>query len=340
MVLIMTLMSYNSCDLRFETMIKKIGILTSGGDAPGMNCAIRAVVRAALANGLEVYGINDGYRGLINNDIHQMDRSSVSDIVNRGGTILRTARLPEFKEVEVRQKAVEILKERGIEALVVIGGDGSYMGAKKLTEMGINCIGLPGTIDNDIASTDYTIGFDTAMNTIVDCIDKIRDTTESHSRCSIIEVMGNKCGDLALFCGLAEGAEMILTQDHPIPEEEIFETLRKMRAADPHKRAIIVVSEKLYPDIHAFAKRVQAETGFDTRANVLGHVQRGGAPSAFDRVLAARMGTYAVDCLLEGKGGRCIGLVANKLVDYDIYEALSLPRDKHVSLVRNIDLLK
>ena len=196
----------------------------------------------------------------------------------------------------------EILKERGIEALIVIGGDGSFKGAAELSKYGINVIGVPATIDMDIACTDYTIGFDTAMNTCMECIDKIRDTTSSHCRCSLTEVMGNKCGDLALFCGLAVGAEMILTQDHPIGDEEIFETLRKMKEIDPHKRVIIVVSEKLYPDIHAFGKRIQAETGFDTRANILGHVQRGGSPSAFDRVLAARMGAYAVDCLLEGKG--------------------------------------
>lgn len=321
-------------------MIKRIGILTSGGDSPGMNCAIRAVVRAGLSYGLEVYGVHDGYLGLINGNIEKMNRKSVSDIVNRGGTILKTARLPEFKNVETRQKGVEMLRKFGIEALVVIGGDGSYMGAKKLTEMGINCVGLPGTIDNDIASTDYTIGFDTCLNTIIDAVDKIRDTTESHSRCSIVEVMGNHCGDLALFAGLAEGAEMILTPDHPIPEEEIFGTLRKMREGDSEKRCIIIVSEKLFPDIHAFAKRVQENTGFETRATVLGHVQRGGAPSGFDRVLAARMGAYAVDCLLEGKGGICIGIVNNRLVDYDIYEALALPRDKHVSMLRDIDILK
>ena len=321
-------------------MIKRIGILTSGGDAPGMNCAIRAVVRAGLSYGLEVYGVYDGYRGLVEGRIERLERKSVSDIVNRGGTILRTARLPEFKEEGVRQKAVEILKERGIECLVVIGGDGSYMGAKKLSEMGINCIGLPGTIDNDIASTDYTIGFDTALNTIVECVDKIRDTTESHSRCSIIEVMGNRCGDLALFSGIAEGAEMILTPDHPIPEEEIIETLRAMREKDSDKRAILIVSEKLYGDIHSFARHIQETTGFDTRATVLGHVQRGGSPSAFDRVLAARMGEYAVECLVEGKSGRCVGLVDNKLVDYDIYEALALPRDKHVSMLRIVDILK
>ncbi len=321
-------------------MIKRIGILTSGGDAPGMNCAIRAVVRAGLSYGLEVYGVYDGYRGLVEGRIERLERKSVSDIVNRGGTILRTARLPEFKEEAVRRKAVEILNERGIECLVVIGGDGSYMGAKKLSEMGINCIGLPGTIDNDIASTDYTIGFDTALNTIVECVDKIRDTTESHSRCSIIEVMGNRCGDLALFSGIAEGAEMILTPDHPIPEEEIIETLRAMREKDSDKRAILIVSEKLYGDIHSFARHIQETTGFDTRATVLGHVQRGGSPSGFDRVLAARMGEYAVECLVEGKSGRCVGLVDNKLVDYDIYEALALPRDKHVSMLRIVDILK
>ena len=321
-------------------MIKRIGILTSGGDAPGMNCAIRAVVRAGLSYGLEVYGVYDGYRGLIEGRIERLERKSVSDIVNRGGTILRTARLPEFKEEAVRRKAVEILNERGIECLVVIGGDGSYMGAKKLSEMGINCFGLPGTIDNDIASTDYTIGVDTALNPIGECVDKIRDTTESHSRCSIIEVMGNRCGDLALFSGIAEGAEMILTPDHPIPEEEIIETLRAMREKDSDKRAILIVSEKLYGDIHSFARHIQETTGFDTRATVLGHVQRGGSPSAFDRVLAARMGEYAVECLVEGKSGRCVGLVDNKLVDYDIYEALALPRDKHVSMLRIVDILK
>ncbi len=321
-------------------MIKRIGILTSGGDSPGMNCAIRAVVRAGLCHGLEVYGVYDGYKGLVAGEIKKMNRSSVSDIVSRGGTILRTARLPEFKEESIRQIAVDNLRERGIEALVVIGGDGSYMGAKKLTEMGINCVGLPGTIDNDIASTDYTIGFDTCLNTIIECVDKIRDTTESHSRCSIVEVMGNHCGDLALFSAIAEGAEMVITPDHPIPDEEVFSTLRKMREESEDKRAILIVSEKLYPDIHAFAKRIQENTGFDSRATSLGHVQRGGSPSAFDRVLAARMGAYAVDCLMEGKGGICVGIVNNEVVSYDIYEALKLPRDKHISLLRYIDILK
>jgi len=321
-------------------MVKRIGIITSGGDAPGMNCAIRAVVRAGLAYGLEVFGVREGYKGLVEDDIFQMDRDSVSNIVTRGGTILRTARLPEFKLESVRQQAIENLKKHGIEALVVIGGDGSYMGAKKLSEMGINCVALPGTIDNDIASTDYTIGFDTCLNTIIDCVDKIRDTTESHNRCHLIEVMGNHCGDLALFAGIAEGVEMILTPDHPIPDTEVFSTMRGYSKRKERKRALILVSEKLYPNIHEFAKQIEDETGFVTRATVLGHVQRGGSPSAFDRILAARMGAYAVDCLLAGKSGICIGLVDNKLVDYDIYEALALPRDKHVSMLRLIDNLK
>lgn len=320
-------------------MIKKIGVLTSGGDAPGMNCAIRAVVRAALKHGLEVFGVMDGYRGLVDDDIFQMGRQSVADIINRGGTVLQTARLREFKEESVRQIAVNNLKKRGIEALVVIGGDGSYMGAKKLTEMGINCVGLPGTIDNDIASTDYTIGFDTCLNTIVDAVDKIRDTTSSHQRCAIIEVMGNHCGDLALFSGLAEGAEMILTPDHSMPETEIMASLKELYVGKK-KRAIVIVSEKMYPNIHDFAQKIALQTGFEAKAEVLGRLQRGGSPSAFDRVLAARMGAYAVDCLLDGKGGICIGFVNNKIVDYDILEALQLPRDKHASMLRLIDILK
>lgn len=320
-------------------MISKIGVLTSGGDAPGMNCAIRAVVRAGLKYGLEVFGVMDGYKGLVEDDIFPMDRHYVSNIVNRGGTILGTARLREFKDQSVRQIAVDNLRRRGIDALVVVGGDGSYMGAKKLTEMGINCVGLPGTIDNDIASTDYTIGYDTCLNTIVESVDKIRDTTESHQRCAVIEVMGNHCGDLALFSGIAEGAEMIITPDHPIPEEEVFESLRQLHDAK-RKRAIVIVSEKIYPDVFAFADRISKATGFEAKAEVLGRIQRGGSPSAFDRILAARMGAHAVDCLLDGKGGICVGMVNNKIVDYDIYEALQLPRDKHVSVLRLIDILK
>lgn len=319
-------------------MIKNIGVLTSGGDAPGMNCAIRAVVRAGLKYGLGVYGIYDGYKGLVEDQIFELDRHSVSDIISRGGTFLHTARLREFKEISVRQKGVDNLKKHGIDALVVIGGDGSYMGAKKLTEMGINCVGLPGTIDNDIASTDYTIGFDTCLNTICECVDKIRDTTESHQRCAVIEVMGNHCGDLAMFSGIAEGAEMIITPDHPLPEEEIMASLRELYN-NKKKRAVVIVSEKMYPDIHEFARRITEQTGFEAKAEVLGRVQRGGSPSAFDRILASRMGAYAVDCLLEGKGGICVGMVNNKIVDYEIMEALQLARDKHISVLRLIDIL-
>ncbi len=314
-------------------MIKKIGILTSGGDSPGMNAAIRAAVRTGISYGIEMYGITNGYKGLLNKEIFKMDRSSVSDIVNRGGTILKTARLPEFKEEKVMLQAVRILQEEGIEALVVIGGDGSYRGALDLTKHGINCIGLPGTIDNDIASTDFTIGFDTALNTIIDAVDKIRDTTESHSRCSIIEVMGNKCGDLALYAGIAEGAEIIITPDFLMSDEDVFKTLRQMREKDSNKRAIVIVSEKIYPDIHAFAKKVEENTGFSTRATVLGYIQRGGAPSANDRVLAGRMGSYAIDLLVEGKGGRCVGIRGQELTDYDIFEALAMKKVPNTSMI-------
>lgn len=321
-------------------MIKKIGVLTSGGDAPGMNNAIRAVIRSGIKAGCEMYAIYDGYKGLVEGDIVKVERSFVSGIVQRGGTILRTARLREFKEEETRLKGVANLKELGIDALVVIGGDGTYAGAKKLCELGIKCVGIPGTIDNDIASTDYTIGFDTCLNTIINCVDKIRDTTESHQRCSIIEVMGNKCGDLALFSGIAEGAEMVITPDHPIPEDEIMNTLIELKRTKAKHDAMIIVSEKVYDDIHAFARRISEATGFEARAEVLGRIQRGGSPSAFDRILAARMGVYAVDLLLEGISGVCVGLVNNHLVHYDIYEALALPRDKHVKLLQVLDTLK
>lgn len=321
-------------------MVKKIGVLTSGGDSPGMNAAVRAVIRAGIKQGCEMYAIFEGYKGLVEGKIKKVDRSFVSGIVQRGGTILHSARLREFKDEETRKIGIAQLKKHGIEALVVIGGDGTYLGAKKLTEMGVNCIGLPGTIDNDIASTDYTIGFDTCLNTICYCVDKLRDTTESHQRCSIIEVMGNKCGDLALFSGIAEGAEMIITNDHPIPEAEIMKTLSELKQKKKKHDAMIIVSENVFDDIKEFAKRVTNETGFEARAEVLGHLQRGGSPSAFDRILAARMGVYAIDLLLDGKGGVCIGIVNNHLVYYDIYEALQLPRNKHIPMLEIINTLK
>ena len=319
-------------------MAKHIGVLTSGGDAPGMNAAIRAVIRAGLSCGCEMYAIKEGYRGLVEGKIEKVNRSYVSDIIYRGGTILKSARLREFKEESVRKLAVEQLKKHGIDALVVIGGDGTYMGAKKLTEMGINCVGIPGTIDNDIASSDYTIGFDTCLNTICYCVDKLRDTSASHQRCSLIEVMGNNCGDLALFSGVACGAEMIITPDHPISEEEIIANLNIIKN-NAKRNAMIIASENIFPNIHEFANRVTRETGFECKAEVLGRIQRGGSPSAFDRVLAARLGTKAIDLLMEGKGGLCVGVVKNKIVEYDIYEALQLPRNKHLDLLRIIDLI-
>lgn len=320
-------------------MAKRIGVLTSGGDAPGMNAAIRAVVRAGIRNGCEMYLVYEGYKGLIDGNIKRVDRSSVSEIISRGGTVIKSARLPQFKDIACRKKAVAMLKKHKIDALVCIGGDGTYMGAMKLTEMGINCIGVPGTIDNDIASTDYTIGFDTCLNTIVQCTDKIRDTTESHQRCSIVEVMGRRCGDLALFSGIAEGVDMIITPDHPISDKEMIENIREWKEAKK-SHVMIILSENIYEHPNELAEKIQKETGYETRVEVLGRIQRGGSPSAADRVLAARLGAHAIDLIMEGKGGLCVGLVNNKVVHYDIYEALQLPRDKHMNLLRLIDLLK
>ncbi|MEG2799456.1 MAG: 6-phosphofructokinase, partial [Erysipelotrichaceae bacterium] len=284
-------------------MMKRIGILTSGGDAPGMNAAIRAVTRVALNSGIEVFGIYDGYRGMVEGLIEPLSKQSVGDIIDRGGTLLGSARLPEFKDPIVREKAVEQLKKRGIEAIVVIGGDGSYRGALALTEMGINCIGLPGTIDNDISCTDFTIGFDTALHTIVDAVDKLRDTSSSHHRCSVVEVMGNRCGDLALWAGLACGAEIVVTAQTGFEETEVLERLRDFDLVRKKRHAIVIISEKI-TDVHQFARKVSQTTGFSGRATVLGHVQRGGSPMPSDRVLASRMGEKAVDLLMQGIGGQ------------------------------------
>ncbi len=321
-------------------MIKRIGVLTSGGDAPGMNAAIRAVVRAGIASGLEVYGVRNGYRGLIDDNIELMTRKSVSGILNRGGTVLRTARLPEFKEESVRQIAVNNLKKRGIEALVVIGGDGSYMGAKKLSEMGINCIGLPGTIDNDIASTDNTIGFDTCLNTIIDAVDKVRDTSEAQNRAYVIEVMGHYCGDLALYSGVAEGADLVIEPEHLMSDEQIINTLKEMKDVQGRKNVIAIISENLHPNLQQLCKDIEEKVGYSCRLTVLGYIQRGGNPSCYDRMLATRMGAYAVKLLLEGKGGRCVGVRGDKMVDYDIYEALEMKKDKHSELLELVDLLQ
>ena len=318
-------------------MIRKIGILTSGGDAPGMNAAIRAVARVAMANGIEVAGIKDGFKGLVNGDIHDFSRSSVSDIVSRGGTILGTARLPEFKELAVQQKACARLKEANIDALVVIGGDGSFRGAKSLTDLGINCVGLPGTIDNDVSGTDYTIGFDTALNTVVNCVDRLRDTSSSHHRCSVVEVMGNRCGDLALYSGISTGAEIVVTSETGYDEEAIMEKLRYLDSQGKN-HAIIIISENI-TDVALLARKVSDHTGFSGRATVLGHIQRGGSPTPSDRVLAARMGEKAVDLLINGIGGHCIGIVRNEIVSLPINEALMLPRSQKRPLYRLFDRL-
>ncbi|AKL85799.1 6-phosphofructokinase [Bacillus atrophaeus] len=300
--------------------MKRIGVLTSGGDSPGMNAAVRAVVRKAIYHDVEVYGIYNGYSGLISGKIEKLELGSVGDIIHRGGTKLYTARCPEFKTVEGREKGIENLKKLDIEGLVVIGGDGSYMGAKKLTEHGFPCVGVPGTIDNDIPGTDFTIGFDTALNTVIDAIDKIRDTATSHERTYVIEVMGRHAGDIALWAGLAGGAESILIPEADYDMSEILARLK--RGHDRGKKhSIIIVAEGVGSGVE-FGKRIEEETNLETRVSVLGHIQRGGSPSASDRVLASRLGAYAVELLLEGKGGRCVGIQNNKLVDHDIIEIL------------------
>lgn len=305
--------------------INKIAILTSGGDAPGMNAAIRAVVRSGLSHNLEVYAIYEGYAGLVEGNIQKMDRSAVTNIINRGGTILGTARLPEFKEDEVALKGVENLKKLGIDALVAIGGDGTYQGALKLHNFGINCVGLPGTIDNDIASTEFTIGFDTAVNTAVDAIDKLRDTCNSHHRCSVIEVMGRYCGDIAFAAGVASGADFIITAETGYDEEQLIEFIKEAKE-EGRRRLLIVITEKV-TDTAALAQRIKAETGFDCRATILGHIQRGGNPSPFDRVLATRLGDAAVDALIEGKSGVCMGVFNNEVVATPITEALKMKKN-------------
>ncbi|MDE6195258.1 MAG: 6-phosphofructokinase, partial [Erysipelotrichaceae bacterium] len=292
---------------------------------PGMNAAIRAVTRVALNSNIEVFGIYDGYKGLVEGNIEPLTKARVGDIIDRGGTILGSARLPEFKDIEVRKKAVDQLKKRGIEAVVVIGGDGSYRGALALTEMGINCIGLPGTIDNDITSTDFTIGFDTALSTIVEAVDKLRDTSSSHHRCSIIEVMGNRCGDLAIYAGIACGAEIVVTSATGFEEEQILERLRDLDFIRKKRHAIVIISEKM-TDVHQFAKKVSLNTGFSGRATVLGHVQRGGSPTPNDRVLASKMGEKAVDLLMHGIGGQCVSIKNNEIIAVPIEEALNIPR--------------
>jgi len=306
-------------------MIKKIGVLTSGGDAPGMNAAVRAVTRAAIRKGMQVYGIRRGYNGLINGDVFEMNERSVSDIIQRGGTMLYTARCPEFRTEEGVEKARAKCEELGLEGIVVIGGDGSFRGAQKLAALGINTIGLPGTIDLDIACTEYTIGFDTAVNTAMEAIDKVRDTSTSHERCSIIEVMGRGAGYIALWCGIANGAEdILLPEKYDYDEQKIVNHIIENRKRG--KQHHIIVNAEGIGHSASMAKRIEAATGVETRATILGHMQRGGSPTCKDRVYASTMGALAVDLLCEGKSNRVVGYRHGDFVDDDIDEALAMQK--------------
>ena len=306
--------------------IKTIGILTSGGDAPGMNAATRAVVRNAIAHGLKVKGIMKGYQGLLNEEIIDMDARSVSDTIQKGGTILYTARCAEFRTPEGQKKGADICKKHGIEGLVVIGGDGSFQGAQKLAALGINTIGLPGTIDLDIACTDYTIGFDTAVNTAMEAIDKVRDTSTSHERFSIIEVMGRNAGYIALWCGIANGAEdILLPERYDNDEQKLINNIIQNRKKG--KKHHIIINAEGIGHSTSMAKRIEAATGIETRATILGHMQRGGSPTCKDRVYASIMGAYAVDLLREGKSNRVVAYKNGKFVDFDIDEALAMKKD-------------
>lgn len=317
-------------------MIKRIAILTSGGDAPGMNAAIRAVTRAALYEKLEVFGIYDGYQGLYNNKFKQLSRFDVSDMLNRGGTFLGSARFPEFKEPQIRAKAIENLQKNKIDALIVIGGDGSYMGAKLISEeSNIPCIGIPGTIDNDVCGTDYTIGYQTALNTALDAIDKLRDTSSSHQRISIVEIMGRHCGDLTLAVAVAGGCEFTVTPELGFEKESLMRKL-EYGIANGKRHAMVAITEMMC-DVNELAKEIEARIKLETRATVLGHIQRGGAPCAYDRILASRMGVYAVELLLKGYSGRCIGIQRDVLIHHDIIQAIqSMKREFRMDIFETL----
>ena len=309
-----------------EKKIKTIGVLTSGGDAPGMNAAIRAVVRKAIQNGVAVKGIKKGYQGLLNEEIIDLEAKNVSDTIQRGGTILGTARCLEFKTEEGQQKGAEICRKHGIDGMVVIGGDGSYRGAQALSRNGINTIGIPGTIDLDIACTDYTIGFDTAVNTAMQAIDKVRDTSSSHERCSIIEVMGRNAGYIALWCGIANGAEdILLPEKYDFNEQQIINNIINNRKKG--KKHHIIINAEGIGHSTSMARRIEAATGVETRATILGYMQRGGSPTCKDRVFASLMGAYAADILCAGKTNRVVGYKNGELVDFDIEEALQMTKE-------------
>lgn len=306
--------------------VKTIGVLTSGGDAPGMNASIRAVVRTAINKGLKVKGIMRGYAGLLQEEIVDMDGTSVADTIGRGGTILYTARCPEFTTAEGQKKGAEICKKHGIDGLVVIGGDGSYRGAGKLSALGVNTVGLPGTIDLDIACTDYTIGFDTAINTAMEAIDKVRDTSTSHERCSIIEVMGRHAGYIALWCGIANGAEDILLPERYDGNEQVLIN-RIIENKKRGKKHHIIINAEGIGHSASMARRIEAATGLETRATILGYMQRGGAPTCKDRVYASIMGAKAVELLAGGKTNRVVAYKHGEFVDFDIQEALNMKKD-------------
>lgn len=309
-----------------ERAIKTIGVLTSGGDAPGMNAAIRAVVRSGISSGVEVKGIRRGYAGLLEEDILDMGTMSVSDIVQKGGTILYTSRCKEMTTPEGQKKAADICRKHGIDGIVVIGGDGSFRGAQKLSENGINTIGVPGTIDLDISCTEYTIGFDTACNTAMEAIDKVRDTSASHERCSIIEVMGRTAGHIALWCGISNGSEYVLIPErYDNDEQKIIEKIRAKRRIG--KKHHIIVNAEGIGDSYKMAERIEKATGIETRATVIGHIQRGGNPTCRDRVYASAMGARAVDLLLAGKTNRVVAYQDGEFCDYDIDEALAMTKD-------------
>ncbi len=311
---------------------KTIGVLTSGGDAPGMNAAVRSVVRTALKKGFRVLGIQRGYNGLIHGEMFEMNMRSVSDIIHRGGTILYTARCLEFKEEAGVKKAVDVCKASGIDGIVVIGGDGSFRGAADLSRLGVPCVGIPGTIDNDISCTDYTIGYDTAMNTAVEMIDKIRDTAQSHDRCSVVEVMGRHAGHIALNTGIACGASYIIV---PEVEYDVNDVVKKIRAAgELGKHHFIILVAEGIGKVDEISRQIEEATGIETRGTVLGHVQRGGNPTVRDRVVATRMGYRAVELLEQGIGNRVIGIKDSDLVDYDIQEALKMKKDFDMELYR------
>ncbi len=322
--------------------MKTIAVLTSGGDAPGMNAAIRAVVRTGCENGVRVLGIRRGYHGLMTGDMYEMNLRSVSDIIHRGGTMLYSARSKEFCTEAGMQKAIDVCKENGIEGIVVIGGDGSFRGARDLSVRGVNCVGIPGTIDNDIACCDYTIGYDTALNTIMDMVDRIRDTTESHDRCTVVEVMGRRAGYLALNAGIAIGATSILIPELEFSvDTDIIDRMRRTQKTGKQHFIIVVaegVADQLKDrglnDVGALAKYIEHNLGVESRATVLGHVQRGGSPSVKDRVVASQMGNYAAHLLLNGVGNRVVAMQKEAIVDFDIVEALNMKKSIDLDLYK------